>query len=355
MDTATSSSPRGYASRCQHCDDQRQVSARVRGFGQTPYMARVIVIGAGVVGLSCAVRLLEQDHQVDVLARDLPLETTSSVAAAIWYPYRAFPFERVTAWSATSYDEFARLAASGQDAGIAMVEGTELHRSPVAHPWWSSAVPSLTRVTSVPAPYVDGWTFTTPVIEMPVYLPWLASRVTDMGATITRMALSGLPDQADVVVNASGLGARLIAQDSAVLPVRGQVLYVEQFGLARWWLDGDGPTYVVPRSRDIVVGGTDDEGEWSRTPDPAAAARILERASQLVPELARAKVLRHKVGLRPARPSVRLEVEQLGSSRVVHCYGHGGAGVTLSWGCADEVASLVDAPVGSPVGSQDSR
>jgi D-amino-acid oxidase len=38
---------------------------------------------------------------------------------------------------------------------------------------------------------------------------------------------------------------------------------------------------------------------------------------------------------------VRLESEVHGSSRVVHCYGHGGAGVTLSWGCADEVASLV--------------
>ena len=316
-------------------------------------MARVIVVGAGVVGLSCAVRLLEHDHRVDVIARDLPLETTSSVAAAIWYPYRAFPYERVAAWAATSYDEFARLAGSaGQDAGIAMIEGTELHRSAVEDPWWSSAVPDLTRVTSAPAPYVDGWTFTTPVIEMPVYLRWLTNRITDMGATITRMALPSLPDQVDVVVNASGLGARLIAQDPAVLPVRGQVVYVEQFGLERWWLDGDGPTYVVPRSRDIVVGGTDEEGEWSRTPYPATAARILEQASRLVPELARAKVLRHKVGLRPARPAVRLDVEQRGSSRVVHCYGHGGAGVTLSWGCADEVASLVGSAVGSQAGTQ---
>ena len=59
-------------------------------------MARVIVVGAGVVGLSCAVRLLEAGHRVDVLARDLPLETTSAVAAAIWYPYRALPQDRVT-------------------------------------------------------------------------------------------------------------------------------------------------------------------------------------------------------------------------------------------------------------------
>jgi D-amino-acid oxidase len=146
-----------------------------------------------------------------------------------------------------------------------------------------------------------------------------------------------------VVVNAAGLGARLTADDPSVLPVRGQVVYVEQVGLDRWWLDDRGPTYVVPRSRDIVVGGTDEEGDWSRTPDPDTAQRILGRATELVPVLKGARVLRHKVGLRPARASVRLEEERmLTGKRVVHCYGHGGAGVTLSWGCADEVAALVD-------------
>ena len=303
-------------------------------------MARVIVVGAGVVGLSCALRVLQSGHHVDVVARDLPLETTSATAAALWYPYRAFPYERVSAWSATSFTEFERLAAD-EDTGVAMVEGTELHRSRTADPWWSAAVPALTRVRAMPAPYVDGWSFRAPVVEMPVYLRWLAGQVVEAGGTITRMALGGLPDQAEVVVNASGLGARLIGSDPSVLPVRGQVVHVEQFGLDRWWLDGAGPTYVVPRSRDVVVGGTDEEGEWSRTPDPATAARILERASLLVPELARARVLRHRVGLRPARPRVRLEEERCGDARVVHCYGHGGAGVTLSWGCADEVAALV--------------
>lgn len=291
--------------------------------------------------MSCAVRLLEDGHQVDVLARDLPLETTSAVAAAIWFPYRAFPFERVTEWAARSYQRFAQLASDEPDAGVRMVEGTQLHRVRTADPWWLNAVPTLTRVTAMHDPYVDGWTFTTPVVEMPLYLRWLTKRVVDGGGTITRMALNGMPDQAAVVVNASGLGSRLIAADPSVMPVRGQVVYVEQVGLDRWWLEDDGPTYVVPRSRDIVVGGTDDEGEWSRTPDPATAEQILKRATALVPELSGATVLRHKVGLRPGRAQVRLEVEQRGPSRVVHCYGHGGAGVTLSWGCADEVAALV--------------
>jgi D-amino-acid oxidase len=306
-------------------------------------MARVIVVGAGVVGLSCAVRLLEAGHTVDVVARDLPLETTSAVAAALWYPYRAYPYERVTAWSRRTYDELETLA-DVEGAGVRMLHGTELHRTRMADPWWRDAVPTLTRVSAFGPPYVDGWSFAAPVVEMPVYLRWLVARLDALGGTLTRMALSALPDRAGVVVDASGLGARRLADDPSLVPVRGQVVYVEQVGLDRWWLDGgtgNGPVYVVPRSRDIVVGGTDDEGEWDRRPDPDTAKRILERAVELVPELARAAVVGHKVGLRPARPQVRLEAEDLGDGRVVHCYGHGGAGVTLSWGCADEVVRLV--------------
>jgi D-amino-acid oxidase len=299
-------------------------------------MSRVIVVGAGVVGLTCAARLLENGHRVDVLARDLPLETTSAVAAAIWYPYRALPQDRVTAWSGASYAESVGLSGE-PDTGVRMVTGTEVFPARQPDPWWRAAVPSLDRETALPPGYADGWTFVTPVIEMPVYLSWLRARVEELGGTVTRMNLSALPTGADVVVNAAGLGARHLGADRSVVPVRGQVVYVEQVGLDRWWLDSAAPTYVVPRSKDIVVGGTDEEGEWSRTPLPEVAEAILARAARLVPEIEGARVLRHKVGLRPVRPAVR--VERVGD--VVHCYGHGGAGVTLSWGTADEVVGLV--------------
>lgn len=298
---------------------------------------RVIVVGAGVVGLTCAVRLLEAGHRVDVVARDLPLETTSAVAAALWYPYRALPQDRVTAWSKVAYDAFAELAGD-EGTGVRMLRGTELLRSPQPDPWWRGAVPSLDRETALPPGYADGWTFTSPVVDMPVFLRWLTARVDALGGTLTRMNLSALPEDGSLVVNATGLGARHFGADPSVQPVRGQVVVVEQVGLERWTLDGTGLTYVVPRTHEVVLGGTDVEGEWSRTPDPEVAEQVLHRASALVPELEGAKVLRHKVGLRPARPEVRLE--KVGD--VVHCYGHGGAGVTLSWGCADDVVGLAD-------------
>lgn len=299
---------------------------------------RVIVVGAGVIGLTCAVRLLEAGHRVDVVARDLPLETTSAVAAALWYPYRALPRNKVSHWATTSYAVFDALADTDPAAGVRMVLGTEVFTRAQPDPWWAAAVPGLDRETSLPEGYSDGWTFATPVVEMPAYLPWLASRLEALGGTLTRLNLPALPAGADLVVNCSGLGSRLLGADRSVVPVRGQVVYVEQIGLDRWWLDADGPTYVVPRQRDIVVGGTDEVGEWSRTPSPDAAREILARGTRLVPALRGGRVLGHKVGLRPVRPAVRLGRED----DVIHCYGHGGSGVTLSWGVADEVVALAD-------------
>jgi D-amino-acid oxidase len=311
-------------------------------------MARVLVVGAGVIGLSCAVRLLERGHEVAVVARDLPLETTSAVAAAIWYPYLAHPPDRVAAWARATYGELARLA-SDPETGIALRAGTEVLRRPAPPPEWLAAVPGAGPASEVPRGYAAGWTFVTPVVETPTYLRWLTARVDVLGGTLTRMALAALPDRAEVVVDAAGLGARLLARDPSVVPVRGQVLYVEQVGLDRWWVDDAGPTYVIPRSRDIVVGGTEEHGAWDRRPDPAVAEQLLRRATDLVPELRGARVLGHRVGLRPARPAVRLEearplAGQPSAGRVVHCYGHGGSGITLSWGCAAEVAALVGDP-----------
>ena len=303
-------------------------------------MGRAVVVGAGVTGLTCAVRLAEAGHRVDLLARDLPLETTSVVAAALWYPYKALPQDRVTAWAATAYGCFGELAAQ-PGTGVRMLAGTEVLRRRTDHPWWCGAVPDLTHV-GPPEGYADAWSFTAPVVDMPVYLPWLLNRLAELGGTVTRISLGALPTAVspdEVVVDCSGLGARLLARDTDVHPVRGQVVLVDGVDLDRWWLDSEGPTYVVPRGRRVVLGGTDEDGEWSRTPDPATAEAVLDRATRLVPELAGARVVAHRVGLRPVRSAVRLEAEE----RTVHCYGQGGAGVTLSWGCAAEVVDLVDA------------
>ena len=303
---------------------------------------RVIVVGAGVIGLSCAVRLAEGGYDVAVFARDLPLETTSSVAAAIWYPYLSAPEDRVAAWSRTTYVEFAKLAEL--EPSVRMRHGREFLMERTPDPRWADVLPDLTRAASPPTWFVDGWSFTSPVIEMPAYLQALVKRLEAAGGTLTRAALSALPTNADLVVNCAGLGARLTAGDPTVTPVRGQVLTVEQCGLSEWLVADRSPdelTYVVPRDKDVMVGGTCQPGDWNLAVDPKTTDEILARAAELVPQLREAKILRQRVGLRPARPTIRCELVRTRTGEpVIHCYGHGGSGVTVSWGCADEVFDL---------------
>ncbi|GAA2347913.1 FAD-dependent oxidoreductase [Dactylosporangium salmoneum] len=319
-------------------------------------MNDVIVLGAGVIGLTSAVRLLESGARVRVLTADDPARTVSRLAAAVWYPTRTSPDPRILAWAHATYDELMGQA----DAGIpgvarrptrmlvrddAAIEGQDGTGGEAGAPWWSAAVPDFTM-------HPGEWRFTVPSVEMEPYLAWLVERVRDLGGEVTRGRVDRLADldgQAGAVVNATGLAARDLAQDPAVFPARGQIVGVANPGLVTSVRDEEHPggmTYVHPRSRDVVLGGTFEPDEWSETPDPATTAAILRRCAELVPELEGARLLWEAAGLRPARhggPRVEADPVALpgAGTRIVHAYGHGGAGVTLSWGCADEVVRLV--------------
>lgn len=328
---------------------------------------RVTVVGAGVVGLSCAVRLAEHGLEVNVLARELPLETTSAVAGGLWLPYLCEPLDDVVRWGRETLAEFGRLAAAEGDpgggrTGVRLLTGTLLHRTgPAPEPAWSRHVPELAPLDAVYAPapgYAFGHRLAVPVVDMPRYLQHLADRLRTAGGTLTRLPLAALPSRG-IVVNCTGVAARALAADPSVRPVRGQVALLADPGLTEWWCDesADNLTYVVPRGRDVVVGGTLDDGDWDTTPDDATARALVSRAVELVPALRGARVLGHRAGLRPARPAVRLEVERRPTSDDpehvrVHCYGHGGSGVTLSWGCAGQVTRLVGTLLGEPAVSR---
>ena len=317
-----------------------------------------LVVGAGVVGLSVAIRLREAGVAAQVVAAERGVGTTSSVAAALWYPYRALPRDRVAAWSRETYAELASLADREPGAGVRLLRGRELLRASASEPWWRGAVPDLDPMPpdELPDGYAGGWALDLPVADMSRYLPWLERRLTELGGTVVERRLGSLEEgleDAIVVVNCAGLGAARLAGDDDVVPVRGQVLVVERPpGLDEWLLDQSDEralAYVVPREETVVLGGTAEVGSTELQPDPVTAEAIRKRCGALVPAVAEARVLEHRVGLRPGRSAVRLEREERSQGVVVHCYGHGGAGVTLSWGCAAEVARLVTGqPRGRP-------
>lgn len=308
----------------------------------------VLVLGCGVSGLSCGIRLLETGHSVELWARELPPHTTSDVAAAVWYPYRAFPQERVTGWARRTFDVLCELAVR-PEAGIHVARGVELFTEPPPEPWWAPCVPSLRAATPeerVPG-YSHGYSFEAPIIEMPRYLPFLLARFRELGGRLLQREVHSLEEagrEAGVVVNCTGLGARELAGDTSLFPIRGEVLRVAPPPVNRFLFDESevrGICYVIPRSTDCILGGTAEEGNASLEPDSMQAEGILARCRRILPEGSRFQVLEHKVGLRPGRPTVRLEAEHVAGGQVIHNYGHGGAGVTLSWGCAEEVVSLV--------------
>ncbi|MGY1729420.1 FAD-dependent oxidoreductase [Geodermatophilus sp. SYSU D01062] len=310
----------------------------------------VAVVGGGVVGLTCALELARAGHRVRLLTADPWEATTSAVAAAIWSPYRVAPADAVLRWGAASLGVLTRLAADPA-TGVALRPGTYVHRIPEPDPWWAPGVPGVRPAApeELPPGAPAGTRCTLPVVDTGRYLPWLAAACAAAGVAIVPGRVGSLDEVAgDVVVVAAGLGSGPLLDDGSCVPVQGQVVRLADPGLSEWVLDEDGPaglTYVVPRGRDVVVGGTAVEGATGRDPDPRVEAAILERACALVPALRGQPVLSRAVGLRPGRAAVRLERLEVGGRPVVACYGHGGAGVTLSWGCAADVAALVAALV----------
>jgi D-amino-acid oxidase len=182
---------------------------------------------------------------------------------------------------------------------------------------------------------------------MPVYLDYLTRRLAAAGGRIEEAELGTLAEAAalaPLVANCSGLGARELVPDATMTAVRGQHVIVDNPGLEEFFIEepfGRAWAAYWPYPDHVVLGGIRFPGDENTEPDPAVAAEILDRCGQVEPRLRDAGVRGHQVGLRPARPTVQLEAEDLGGTRVVHNYGHGGAGVMLSWGCAREAADLL--------------
>ena len=306
---------------------------------------RCTVLGAGVSGLSCAVRLLEAGHEVEVISDRFSPDTVSDIAAAIWYPFLTAPADRADGWSIATYAELERLSEREPQSGVRMRDGREYLRQAVDPPEWSEDIAAFRILddSEIPEGYVFGWQFRAPVIEMQLYMPWLRSRVEALGGSFVQSFVEDLSEvSGEVVVNCVGLGARELCGDEEVRPVRGQVIFIDQDpGIGHFDQQPETLTYTIPRSDVTVLGGTAQVDDWGMDIRAEDDKLILSKVEALWPELDRSRIIGGAVGLRPSRSEVRLEVEYIGERRVVHNYGHGGAGVTLSWGCAEEVANLV--------------
>jgi D-amino-acid oxidase len=311
-------------------------------------MPRAVVLGAGVSGLTTAVCLAERGCEVRVWTTRPPRQTTSAVAGAMWGPSFAEPADRVPGWCEVSLRAFQALAGDPA-SGVRMVPSLT-----VGGGGGDGPLPPVVRLIpdlrpcppeETPPGYGGGFRSTMPLIDMGPYLDFLAARLTTLGGTIEPRTVGSLAEAAEaapVVVNCTGLGARELAGDRSVRPVRGQHVVFDNPGITELFMELARPewTSVFPHPARVVCGGIAVPDSWDTAVDDAVTERIVERCTRVVPALRDARIIEVVVGLRPDRPSIRVAIESLGAARVVHNYGHGGEGVSLSWGCARDAAEL---------------
>jgi D-amino-acid oxidase len=306
----------------------------------------VVVVGAGVIGLSTAIRLAEDGARVRVWAAELPRHTTSAAAGALWGPDFTEPG---FSWSLVTRDELTALADE-PSTGVRFCRGRQVSDIAAEPPPW---VGELRDVELIPAEELpDGmlvglWT-TAPVVDMPVYLDYLTERLGKAGVEIEQRRVTSLAEAAGVapaVINCTGIGARELVGDTELHPVRGQHVIVANPGIEEFYLAARlTPEWAgyFPHGDHVVLGGVAAVDDWNLEPDPVVAEGILHRCAAIEPRLTGATVLEHRVGLRPQRTPYRLAVEELDGARYVHNYGHGGMGVSLSWGTAQAVRDLLE-------------
>lgn len=228
---------------------------------------------------------------------------------------------------------------------------------------------------------VDAYEHLAPIIDTDRAMEWLMVMVQTKGAKFITDAIHGdLFSQefelrqrfgADVIVNSTGLSSLSLAADKTCFPLRGALIRIINDGTGfpkvetSLAITADAAhdneiVFIVPQNDNILLlGGIAQPHEWKLdlTLTSPEIQCMRTRCESFLPDLKNARVDPEyplAQGLRPARErNVRVErelrrqrvvvdgCEREVPSRIVHSYGQGGAGWSLSFGCAEDVAVLV--------------
>ncbi|KAL6915388.1 hypothetical protein FSHL1_006829 [Fusarium sambucinum] len=349
----------------------------------------IVIVGAGVVGLSTALRVQElivtqkYPPSIVIIARDFPNETSINYATP-WAGahYRPCPGNspqllQEALWAKKTYDTLDSWSEKDKlTAGVEFMPGEEFFESPTPeyvevakdvsqsvynHLKSSFKIFSSSELSVMGDSLELGFCYRTYSLNSPVYAAFLLRRLQNRGARVIQYTLSSLEevfsieDSVSVVINCSGIGFG----DAKVFPIRGQTCLVRNpvsKTITRQNSDGTW-SFAIPRPLEggTIIGGTKEPHNWDPYPSSETRQTLLSNAAKWFPfdsessvsttteKSDRFDVITDIVGRRPAREGgLRLEMEQLKPGTVVHAYGVGGRGFELSWGIADEVVTLLD-------------
>ncbi|KAF1758934.1 hypothetical protein GCK72_015394 [Caenorhabditis remanei] len=312
-------------------------------------MPKIVVLGAGINGISTALAIQESipKCQVTVISDRFSPNTTSDVAAGLIEPYLCDDdVDRIIKWTRATILRIQEYMTGGHP-GAEEQSGYCLS-SVKSIPKWLEVMKNVHILSEEEMKEVAkrpehkfGFFYTTWYLEPTAYIKWETEQFLKNGGQFLQQKINKIDDVSkmgyDVIVNCTGLGSREMVGDKEVYPTRGQVLRVECPRVKHFLIDDE--YYALLNENTITLGGTKDRNQWNTTINPILSQKIFEENCRNIPSLRSARILSAHVDLRPTRGTVRLEAEPNG--KVIHNYGHGGSGITLHWGCAMECVNLV--------------
>lgn len=302
---------------------------------------KAIVAGAGVIGLTQAIIAQEYGYRTTIHS-DLPTSRTVSMkAGATFAPYCVPLTQQVTKLTADSWGRFADFAKDSENTGVRKTNYWEIDSNPVDpkdKPYLQVMEDAKVHERpNVPGGYAQGIRFGTFLVDMPIYLQYLTAKFQANGGDFVWQRFNNIYElaslEADIVFNCTGLGAKKLACDDDMTAIRGQLAIIGSRPDLVEPIKHDGfYAFPQPLSNRTVLGGTTVES-FEEVIEPGTTQTIVNANKRILPGLRETDVTYSQVGLRPyRRGDVRIEADDVDGALIIHNYGHGGAGVTLSWG-----------------------
>ena len=334
----------------------------------------VLIVGGGVIGLSCGVELARRGVSVRVLERDAVGARTgaASWAGAGMLPacspdaartprdrLRAFSHELWDDWAA-SLEDAAGLRIGYERCGAVEVSHPDFGGDPaVAGGGGDATLPFLSRDAAVVAERPDCGQVRNPRLLRALRSAAAARGTVEEGAAVARVRVvkgtavgvyretgEAVPAGAVLVCGGAWTGGLLEAARRAVpvRPVRGQMALLDAGARPFRPVVECGARYLVPRDDGrVLVGATQEEAGFRAETTAAGVAGLLDFARALVPALADVRVERTWAGLRPGTPDGNPLLGAVpGVAGLFVAAGHFRDGLQQSPGTAAVLADLIE-------------